>query len=180
MAPSWSWAGNQGRKVLFGPQSQFDPVSPFAKVLDIDIQLTHDDPFGAVSAGSITLLGPLLRLGTVRSLKGAQPPAPYPKLMEEVSLLLDDLPGKGYGEDADAKQVGLLMLLRWREAGTDAERVCFLVLLGVDGEDSWKRITCLPLKTKEMAGVDEVRTGKSREILTEIKGNMRRETVRII
>lgn len=165
--------------MLFGPQSQFDPISPFAKVLAIDVKLTHDDPFGAVSAGSITLLGPVLRLGTARSFKEAKPPAPYPKLMGEISVFLEDLPGEGYGEDADAKQVCLLMLLRWREAGAEAERVCFLVLLGVDGEDSWRRITCLVLKTKEMAGVDETTTGKSREILKEIRGNMRRETVRI-
>ncbi|SPO02586.1 uncharacterized protein DNG_05259 [Cephalotrichum gorgonifer] len=180
LAPSWSWAGCHGRIVLFGPQSQFDPVTPFAKIVEIDIQLTYEDPFGAISAGSITLSGPLLRLGTVQSLNAAQSPTPYPNLMKDISPLIKDLVVQGYGEDADVQQLGLLMLLKWREASTKTQRVCFLLLLGVDGEDNWRRVTCLSLKTKEMTGIDRDRTEQSQAILREISRDMHRETVRIV
>lgn len=166
--------------VLFGPQSQYDAITPFAQVLEIDIQLAHEDPFGAVSGGSITLRGPLLRLGTVSSLKAAQSRTPYPNLMTEISPLLRDLVAEGYGENSDAQQVGLLKLLMWREASTDIERVCLLVLLGVEGEDSWRRVTLLTLKTKDTAGIDTVTSEKSLAILKEISRDMQRETVRIV
>lgn len=166
--------------VLFGPQSQYDAITPFAQVLEIDIQLAHEDPFGAVSGGSITLRGPLLRLGTVSSLKAAQSRTPYPNLMTEISPLLRDLVAEGYGENSDAQQVGLLKFLMWREASTDIERVCLLVLLGVEGEDSWRRVTLLTLKTKDTAGIDTVTSEKSLAILKEISRDMQRETVRIV
>lgn len=181
LAPSWSWAGVHGRLVSFGPQSQYDTITPFAKVLNIDIQLSHQDPFGAVAGGSITLDGPLLRLGTVDSLNAPQSPPPYPNLMTDISTFLKDPVADGYGKNARAQQVGLLMLLRWREAGGRTERVCFLVLLGVDGEESWRRVTLLELKTKApLAGTDRITTEKSQAVLREIREDMRKETVRII
>ncbi|PKS05119.1 hypothetical protein jhhlp_008486 [Lomentospora prolificans] len=177
LAPSWSWAGSTGRLVSFGPQSQYEAVTPFAKVLGTDIQLVHHDPFGAVSGGSITVQGPFLRLGTVDSLNAPQSPSPYPNLMTDISPFLKDPVADGYGENARAQQVGLLMLLKWRETSIKVDRVCCLILLGVDGEDSWRRLDLLVLKFIE---IDKERTEKSSAILKEIKADMQKETVRII
>jgi len=179
LAPSWSWAGVYGRAVRFGPESQYDLITPFAKVLDIDIQLASQDPFGAVRGGSITLHGPFLRIGTVDSLIAPQSPEPYPSLMTAILPFLKDLVTNGYGENAHEQQVGLLMLLKWRDVCRKEERVGVLVLLGVEGDDSWRRVECLTLIVKG-SPTSNMMIAQGSLIFRECKDGMQREKVRII
>lgn len=167
--------------VTFMIKSQYEKITPFTKVLGIDIQLAGLDPFGAVREGSsITLHGPLLRLGTVDTLKAAAQATPaYPILMTRLSPLLPDLVADGYGESSHAQEVGLLMLLE-QAADKTTRRVCLLVLLEAEGGDGWRRINLLVLRTRGVKGVAPEETGKSLAILREIRGDMRKETVRIV
>jgi hypothetical protein len=177
LAPSWSWAGRSGGRVSFGPESQYEAVTPFAKILDIDIQLVHQDPFGAVSGGSITLHGPLLRLNTIDSPKAPQSLSAYPNLMAEIAPLLQSPVANSRNKNAGTQRVGLFMLLKWCEKSEDVDRMCFLILLEVIGEDSWTRLDLLVLKC---AGLDRKEVDKAMAILKEIKGKMQKERVRII
>ncbi|CAI4213619.1 unnamed protein product [Parascedosporium putredinis] len=114
--------------------------------LEPQVELAHQDPFGAVRGGTLTLRGPLLRLGTLESLNSAKS---YPRLLAEVSPLIQDLVVNGYGAQAHDQQLSLFKLLKWRESSNKTERVCMLILLAVD-EHRWRRVNLLVLKTKSL------------------------------
>ena len=61
IAPSWSWL-NTACPVKLALQSLHDNKIPVAEVLDIDIELESEDPYGAVTKGELHMTGHLRRL----------------------------------------------------------------------------------------------------------------------
>ncbi|KAL7621895.1 hypothetical protein AAE478_007395 [Parahypoxylon ruwenzoriense] len=181
LAPSWSWASILGRKVLFMANSQFDYVQRFAEVLDISIQPATHDPFGAVRGGSITLRAPFLSLGSQDLLSALRSPSPYPKLLAEIAKRLTyDNEYRQKHRAYAGQQFAILQLIKWRRALRATERVCFLLLESVEGEDSWRRIERLPLTAREDVLTASAELAGSLEILEEIGPVLEKRVVRII
>ncbi|KAI0376804.1 HET-domain-containing protein [Hypomontagnella monticulosa] len=183
LAPSWSWASILGKKVLFMANTQYDHVKRYADVLDIKIQLATKDPFGAVQGGSITLRAPFLELPFSDLPLIPPPSSPYPALMEMICEVLraeGDIEYKQKHRAYEGQKFAILQLLRWRRALKNTDRMCFLLLESVEGEDSWRRIERLNLTTKDNVLVNNTELMKSQAILAEVKPALRRQVIRII
>ena len=97
--------------------------------------------------------------------------------MAEIAPLLQSPVANSHDKNAGAQNVGLFMLLKWCEKSKEVDRMCFLILLKVIGEDSWTRLDLLVLKC---TGLDRKEVDKAMAILKEIKGKVQKERVRII
>lgn len=163
--------------------THYDHVKRYAEVLDIDIQLATRDPFGAVQGGSIILRAPFLELLCSDPLDTPPASSPYPTLMKRIHGVLK------YGGNTEYNQkhrpytgqkFAIIQLLRWRLALENTERMCFLVLESVEGEESWRRIEYLNLATKDNVLINNTEIAIAQAILAEIKPVLRKHDVRII
>ncbi|KAI1778787.1 HET-domain-containing protein [Hypoxylon cercidicola] len=182
LAPSWSWASILGRTVICTADTQFDSVKRFAEVIDISIELATHDPFGAVQGGSITLRAPFLKLDTQDVLTPPRPSSQHAKLLSRIYKVIDCQISSEYRQKHRGyagQQFAIMQLMRWRRAFNGIEQVCFLLLESVEGGDSWRRIECLKLTTRETGGAS-ANMIESLAILAEIGHAVRKHIVKII
>lgn len=186
LAPSWSWASILGQKVLFEGQIQFDHIKPFAKLMDVQLDFATGDRFGALTGGSITLRAPLVVLDCESVIGGAtgQSTSRFPTLMKIIHARFRGPRGSDNNEYRQKHQgyprqrFCILQLLQCRLSHQTNVSICLLLLESVQGGDSWRRLTNLPLIIKNNlspeVAVDNVAA------MREIQPELKRQLVKII
>ncbi|KAI1391813.1 HET-domain-containing protein [Hypoxylon trugodes] len=184
LAPSWSWACLPGRKVLFMDLTQYDHVKRFAKLIDMNIQLSTHDPFGAVKGGYITLQGPFLELDSPDLLSDSQPALPFPKLLNWIYRRLKYGGNNEYQQKHKSypgQKFALLKLIQGRRVMIKtAENLCFLVLESVEGTDSWRRVERLIFTVAENRANEGAELVEALEVLAEFRDALKTNAVKII